>query len=109
MKFTVFKLRKNSLKRIYSQIEIQEKDTKILLSGVLFKLAKHTGRPREIWHEWILKDVLKNYKSKSEQYQIMYLKERYPSFLSKTWIEKDEFHNTVVKDMDVFLSWGYGD
>ena len=112
MKITIFKLRRNGLKKAYSQIEINEKEIEILIYSERFKLVQQRGRPKQIWHEWCLVESLENYWPKTEtdnlKYKFARLKEIAPEFFSRSWIEKDEFYNVVVANKQHFLSWDYG-
>lgn len=106
MILTIFKLRRNGLKN-YSQIEIHEQDIELLFYSPYFKLVQQKGRPKQIWHEWFLEESLYDYwpKSEDKKRQLAYLKETYPAFFSRTWIEKDEFYKTIVANKNCFLSW----
>lgn len=110
MKITIFKLKICGLTRVYSQIEIQEKDIKLLIYSEYFKLVQPKGRPKQIWHEWFIDEYL-NYcctYTKNLKYKILYIKETYPSFFGRNWIEKSEFQNKIWANKHKFIEWDYG-
>jgi hypothetical protein len=106
---TIFKLRRNGLKKAYSQIEIQEQDVELLIYSERFKLIQSKGRPRQILHESFLTDLIQLcpefYNAK---YKFLHLEELY-SILSKNWIEDKEFKRVIWDNRHLFLSWRYGD
>ena len=112
MKITIFKLRRNGLKKAYSQIEINEKEIELLIYSGCFKLVQQRGRPKQIWHESFLVETMEIYWPKNEtdnlKYKFARLKEIAPEFFSRSWIEEDEFNKTIVANKHSFLSWDYG-
>lgn len=96
MLITVFTVKKNGFSKHYSQIEIKEQNLGLLYYSAFFKLVSKRGRPRIIWHESYLQDVLK------------YCPTIEDDIFRHNWIEKKEF-TRIINKQNTFLFNGYGD
>lgn len=105
MLITVFTIRRKDLIKKYSQIEIQEKHLELLYYSAFFKLAHKRGRPRIIWHEWVLDEIV----DQAIRYAKSPLKDLdYNQVFNRKWIESKEFKHIVDKAED-FLTYGFGE
>jgi len=110
MIITLFTVRRRGLRRIYSQLEIQEQNLELLYYSPYFQLAGVRGRPRTIWHEETLADWIQQamYRGGDNSRAFLdYLDSM--SVFSRKWIEKDEFYNNVVGSKHLFAYAGYGE
>lgn len=110
MIFTIFTIRRRGLRRIYSQIEIEEQSLELLYYSPFFRLAGARGRPRTIWHEETLNDYIQQavfHGNHNSRGFLDYLEGN--AVFSHKWIEKKEFYDVVVANKDGFAYAGYGE